>query len=159
MPELYFDDITVGNTWELATYALSLEEILDFAEKYDPQPFHVDEEAAKESIFGTLIASGWQTACVYIRLLTEGFLEKTSHMAGMRVSDLRWISPVYPGDVLSGTIEILDRSVSESKPERGYLEYRVVGTNQDDEVVFQMDLVGLFGRRTSGSGVDGTVSS
>jgi acyl dehydratase len=149
MPELYFEDVSVGDTWELGAYELSKAEIKSFAEKYDPQPFHLDEEAAKDSIFGTLIASGWQTACIYIRLLTEGFLEETSHMAGTRVSDLQWIRPVYPGDVLTGRIEILDRSVSSSNPERGYLTYRVLGSTQAGENVFRMDLVGLFGRRAN----------
>lgn len=147
MPELYFEDISVGNVWEMSTYELSKDEIVEFAERYDPQPFHLDEDAAKESIFGTLIASGWQTACIYIRLLTEGFLDNTSHMAGKRVTDLQWPRPVYPGDTLTGTIEILDRSVSPSNPERGYLDYRVTGSNQADETVFLMDLVGIFGRR------------
>ncbi|MGM0718352.1 MAG: MaoC family dehydratase [Halobacteriota archaeon] len=147
MPELYFEDISVGNVWEMSTYELSKDEIVEFAERYDPQPFHLDEDAAKESIFGTLIASGWQTACIYIRLLTEGFLDNTSHMAGKRVTDLQWPRPVYPEDTLTGTIEILDRSVSPSNPERGYLDYRVTGSNQADETVFLMDLVGIFGRR------------
>ena len=149
MPKLYFEDVSVGTTWELGTYELSKSEIKSFAEQYDPQPFHVDEEAAKESIFETLIASGWQTACIYIRLLTEGFLERTSHMAGKRVSDLQWLHPVYPGDVLTGRIEILDRSVSSSNPERGYLTYRVIGSTQAGEPVFRMDLVGIFGRRSN----------
>jgi acyl dehydratase len=147
MSQLYFEDLSIGTTRELGTYEITREEIFEFAEQYDPQPFHLDETAAEESIFGELIASGWQTASIYIRLLTEGFIEDTSHLAGKRVSDLRWLQPVRPGDTLSGTVEILDKSASDSHPERGYVDYRVVGSNQNDETILRMDLHGVFGRR------------
>ena len=152
MPTLYFEDLTPGSTWELGTYEVDRDEIVEFAEQYDPQPFHLDETAAADSIFGELVASGWHTASVYIRLLTLDFLEDTSLLAGKRVSNLHWKRPVRPGDTLSGRVEILDTSPSDTRPARGYVDYRIVGTNGADELVLQMDLHGLFGRRPTADG-------
>jgi acyl dehydratase len=149
MPRLYLEDFTEGDRWELGEYEMSREEIVSFAERYDPQPFHVDEAAARESIFGELVASGWHTASVCIRLLTVDFLEETSHLVGKRVTDLRWLQPVRPGDRLSGHVEILGTTPSRSAPERGYLDYRLHGTTGDDETVLRMDLHGIFGCRPS----------
>lgn len=155
MDRHHLEDIHEGDRWDLDKYHLTREEIVEFAEKYDPQPFHLDEEAARQSIFGELIASGWQTACIYIRLLTEGFLEETSHLAGKRVTELQWTHPVYPDDVLTGTVKILDTWPSSSDSSRGYVEYRIAGTNQDGESILRMELVGIFGRRSA----DGEINS
>jgi len=96
-----FEAVDVGDSYELpGSYEVTREEIVDFAEKYDPQPFHVDEEAAAESMFGELVASGWHTCAMAMRLLVDGYLSDSGSQGALGVDDLRWHRPVRPGDVL-----------------------------------------------------------
>ena len=143
----YYEDVEIGDTREFGAYEVTSEEIVEFAEQYDPQPFHTDEEAASESAFGELVASGWHTASICMRLLVEGALEEQAAMGARGVDELRWNRPVTPGDVLSVRTEVLDKRVSESDPRRGYVDTLLEGQNQDDEVVISWIGLGMIERR------------
>ena len=143
----YFEDIDVGAVHELkGRYEVTKAELTEFAERYDPQPFHTDEAAAEESIFGSLAASGWHTASMCMRLLVDGFLDEAS-MGARGVEDLRWKQPVYPGDTLRVSVEILDKRPSESRPEMGHVRTKLVGYNQNEQAVIEWVALGMYRRR------------
>ncbi|MCZ6840489.1 MAG: MaoC family dehydratase, partial [Alphaproteobacteria bacterium] len=106
MPDIYFEDLAAGQEYDLGSRTLDRAAIVDFATEFDPQPFHVDEEAAEQSIYGGLIASGWQTCGVYMRLLCDSFLLQVHSMGSPGVDELRWLGPVRPGDTLSAKLRI-----------------------------------------------------
>ncbi|OJH37313.1 MaoC family dehydratase [Cystobacter ferrugineus] len=143
----YFEDFQVGQVHELGTYEVTREEILAFARQYDPQPFHMDEEAGRRSIYGSIIASGWQTAAICHRLLVRAVLEDSSSMGSPGLDELRWLRPVRPGDTLSARIEVLEASPSRSKPDRGSVKTRMEVRNQQGEVVMTELASVLFRRR------------
>lgn len=143
----YFEDLEVGETREFGEYHVTEDEIIDFAEKYDPQPFHIDKEAAKESAFGELVASGWHTAAMCMRMLVDGFLHEYATMGGRGVDELRWKNPVKPGDTLHVRTEILDKRPSESVPKRGYMRFSMEAVNQNDEVVISWVELPMIERR------------
>jgi acyl dehydratase len=143
----YYEDITVGERVELGSHTVTKAEIREFAERYDPQPIHVDEAAAAESVYGGLIASGWHTAAVCMRLLAEGFLNETESMGSPGLDELRWLAPVRPGDTLSASVEILDTRPSESREDRGYVKNRLVGRNQEGDDVITWEATNIIGRR------------
>lgn len=143
----YYDDITVGEIREYGDYHVTKAEIIEFAERYDPQPFHTDEEAAKDSAFGELVASGWHVAAICMRLSVDGMGDEYATMAGIGVDDLRWKNPVTPDDTLSLRVEVVDKQPSESKPDRGHIKTRRVVTNQDGETVLSMVGISLVARK------------
>lgn len=147
MPEIYFEDVETETTVELGSYRIPREEMLAFAERYDPQPFHVDEAAAGDSIYGELIASGWYTASVCMRLLVDGFLEETASMGSFGLEELRWEAPVRAGDVLTAEVTFADKRPSSSRDDRGYVTNEVVATNRDDETVLRWTATNIFERR------------
>ena len=144
---LYWEDLVPG-VYGLGEYEFTLDEILEFAGRFDPQPFHVDPDAAAESSFGGLIASGWHTGSVYMGLYARQFLNYTDSIGSPGVENLRWLAPVRPGDVLRGTVEIMRTQPSGSDPVRGTAFFLSHLINQDDVVVFRMEGRGMFGRRT-----------
>ncbi|MHA6881993.1 MaoC family dehydratase [Ralstonia pseudosolanacearum] len=143
----YFDDFQVGQTMEMGTYAVTEDEILTFARQYDPQPFHVDPEAARRSIYGGLISSGWMTCSLMMRLMVRNFLSKSSSMGSPGVDEIRWLRPVYPGDSLSVSSTCLEVRPSQSKPDRGVAINRWEARNQHGELVCTLVGMGMFGRR------------
>ncbi|MDR9382585.1 MAG: MaoC family dehydratase [Natronomonas sp.] len=144
----YFEDYEVGRVYEPdGRYEVTTSEVKEFAEKYDPQPFHLDEEAAKESIFGSLAASGWHTASMCMRVFADGFLDEESSMGARGIDELRWRKPVYPGDTLRVEVEILDKRTSESRPEMGHIRTKLRGYNQDDDCVVEWIALGMHRRR------------
>ncbi|QFU84011.1 MaoC family dehydratase [Natronorubrum aibiense] len=143
----YYEDIEIGDTEEFGEYQVTEDEIVEFAEQYDPQPFHVDEAAADDSAFGELVASGWHTASICMRLLVDGILGEQAGMGARGVDDLRWKRPVTPGDRLTVRTEVVDKRVSESDPKRGYVDTRLEGRNQDGEVVIRWLAHGMVERR------------
>ncbi len=147
----YFEDFATGATIELGTFEFTAENIIEFAREYDPQPMHTDPERARLSPYGGLIASGWQTAGVYMRLLVTGLLGAAESLGSPGLDNLRWIKPVRPGDVLSARITILETRVSESRPERGIVRSRGEMLNQSGDVVMQVEAVNFYGRRDSKS--------
>ncbi|WP_435360025.1 MaoC family dehydratase [Haloarchaeobius sp. DFWS5] len=129
----YFEDFDVGETREYGSYTVDDEEIVGFAEQYDPQPFHVDSEAAAESMFGGLVASGWHTGSMTMRLLVDGIFPGTAVLGAVGIEDLRWPNPTRPGDELSVETEVLEKE-ADYRPGVGLVLSRTVTTNQDDEV-------------------------
>jgi len=142
----FYEDVQVGDTHELGSYRVTKEEIVDFAEQFDPQPFHLDEAAAEESVFGRLVASGWHTASLTMRLLVQG-REDLATIAGVGVDDLRWHAPLAAGDELSARAEVVDKRPDEKRDERGYVTTRIVGHNQDGERIISYDAIALVKRR------------
>lgn len=111
MPSGYYEDIEIGATREFGSYTVEKEEIISFAEQYDPQPFHVNESAAEDSIFGELVASGWHTAAMTMRMLVDHRLEDDRSMGAVGVDELRWKQPVRPGETLSVRTEVVDKEL------------------------------------------------
>jgi acyl dehydratase len=146
----YWEDFTVGDVHRLGTRTVTAEEIVDFARQWDPQPFHVDEQAAAGSSFGGLIASGWHTASITMRMYVDTLLVDSSSQGSPGVEDLRWLAPVRPGDELTVTARVVDATPSATRPDRGtvHLEWEV--TNQDGVVAMRMRGRGMFGRRPAG---------
>jgi acyl dehydratase len=143
----YYEDIAVGDTEEFGEYHVTKEEIIEFASQYDPQPFHTDEEAATESAFGELVASGWHTAAICMRLLVDNMIDKRASMGARGVDELRWKQPVRPGDTLHLRTEVVDKRRSESDPGRGYVDNKMEGLNQNDEVVISWVGLGMVAVR------------
>lgn len=143
----YFEDFKPGEVQPLGEYTLSKDEILAFARQYDPQPFHVDEVAAEHSIYGGLIASGWNTCAIAMRMMCDAYLLQAASMGSPGVDEIRWLKPVRPGDTLRGERATLSVKPSQSKPDRGVVhsEWRIY--NQQGELVMTMRGMGLFGRR------------
>ena len=146
-PEVYWEDLPVGTVIDLGAHDVSKEEILEFARKYDPQWFHTDEEAAKDSIYGGLIASGWHTCAMMIRLLCDSLLLRAASLGSPGIDEIRWIRPVRPGDTLRGRMEVIESRASKSKPDRGLVKSRWEVRNQADEVVMTMEGMGMYRRR------------
>jgi acyl dehydratase len=145
---LHWEDFPVGRVRELGpTEPLSREEIVEFARRYDPQPFHVDEAAARESSFGGIVASGWQTCGIAMRLYVDAVLHRSATLGSPGIEKLRWMKPVRPGDVLRLRIEVIEARASASKPTLGLVRSRWEVTNQRAEVVLEMEGWGMFRRR------------
>lgn len=143
----YFEDFTPGKVIALGSRTVTEEEIISFATQFDPQSFHVDKEAAADSIFGGVIASGWHTCGMIMRMVVDGFLKDSSSMGSPGVDEIRWILPVRPGDTLTVTAETLESRPSTSKPDRGVLITMWRATNQDGKLVCTIQGMGMFGRR------------
>ena len=148
MPEHTFDDFEPGRVYELGTKVVSQDEIIAFARQFDPQPFHLDPEAAKDSVFGGLIASGWHTGAMWMRLYVDSLLGGASGQGSSGIEELRWLAPVRPGDTLSGRLTVLEASSSESHPDRGTVRIRGEMVNQDGVTVMSMVSRGRFARRS-----------
>ena len=142
----YFDDYQAGTVEEYGAITVSEEEILEFARRYDPQPFHIDPEAARRSPYGGLIASGWHTSALMMRMLTEHYLGASS-LGSPGIDELRWPAPVRPGDTLNLRVSILETRLSRSKPDRGILRSRVQVVNQDGAIVLDATAVNLIAVR------------
>jgi len=132
---LYLEDLQVGQRFGSGTVAVTAEAIKAFAREFDPQPFHVDEEAAKATFFGGLAASGWHTAALTMKLLVGGAYQPVGGLIGGGAEDLRWPRPVRPGDVLRLECEVLEIQPSQSRPDRGRARIRVTTFNQAGEPV------------------------
>lgn len=147
---LFFEDLEVGQTRRYGRYEVTREEVLDFARKYDAQPFHLDDEAAAQTHFGKIAASGWHTCSMTMAMMVEDMAIAPRAMLGaFGVDELRWLKPVYPGDVLSSEIEIFDKRLSSSKPGVGIVTLRITTFNQHDEPVLTMRPITMV--RTRGS--------
>jgi len=139
MPLRYFEDYAVGDGTELGSVLVTEDEIRAFAERYDPQPFHTDPEKAKSWPYGGLIASGWHTAAMMMRLIIDHFIDGEISLGSPGLGPIRWKLPVRPGDVLRVRARIVDSHRSKSKPDRGMLTFEVDVLNQNDEVVMVVE--------------------
>jgi acyl dehydratase len=133
--ERFFEDYVAGSVYEFGTVKVEENEIIEFARRYDPQPFHTDPVAARATQFGGVIASGWHTAGMAMKLLVENYIPRGSSLGSPGVDELRWHIPVRPGDILSVRVTILETKPSQSKPDRGLLWSFVEVLNQRREVV------------------------
>lgn len=143
----YFEELSVDEPTTFGTYVMTREEILEFAERWDPQPFHVDEQAAEASIYGGLIASGWHVAAATMRLLVDGYLADVAGMGSPGLEELRWLAPVRPGDELSIRVTIRETRDLSSRPDRGLAVIDVETLLDGDEVGMRMVANMLIGRR------------
>jgi len=136
---LYFDDIVVGSVAEFGDYAVTREDIIAFAQQYDPQPFHLDEEAAKASLFGTVCASGWHTCAMMMRMLVEHQAAQGAQGLGSPgIDQLRWLKPVLPGHRLTVRSEVLEAKRSKSKPGLGIVTSAITVLTQEGEAVMTL---------------------
>jgi len=151
MSERYFEDFAVGQIHKpSARIRVEKEEIIAFAKRYDPQPFHLDDEAGRKSIFGRLVASGWHTAALTMRLITESEYKAAAGTIGLGFDGMRWPVPVLPGDELHIESEVLDVRPSKSRPDRGLIKMRTRTLNQNGEVVQELTANAMVPRRTAG---------
>ena len=151
----YFEDYVPGSVHEFGSIAVEEAEMINFARRFDPQPFHMDPEAAKQSIFGGLIASGWHTASLAMRLLVDHYISHVASLGSPGVDELRWLKPVRPGDTLSVRITLLEAQRSRSKPDQGFIRGSTEVLNQHGEVVMTMKSGGFVRcRETDGATVN-----
>lgn len=144
---LYWEDLQPGSVRDLGSVSVDAEQIKEFAAKYDPQPFHLDEEAGRQSMFGGLAASGWQTACLAMRLTVDNMLRHTASLGSPGLESLKWLKPVYPGDLLNLRHTILESRPLKSRPDTGLVLSRWEMFNQHGVKVLEMEGYGMFGRR------------
>ena len=145
----YFDDYVEGDVHRFGSVLVDGDEIVVFAKLYDPQTFHTDPEAAKETQFGGLIASGWHTCGLMMRLYAEHYLTHVASFASPGLDELRWLKPVRPGDRLSVRVTVLKAAPSKSKPDRGAVTSFIEVFNQADEAVMTLKVVNIIARRTA----------
>lgn len=145
----YFEDYVSGSIHEFGSITVEQDEVISFAKKFDPQDFHADPEAAKQTIFGGLIASGWHTAGLMMRLYADHYLSKVASLSSPGVDELRWKHPVRPGDELSLRVTVIEARRSNSKPDRGIVRSFIEVLNQNHEVVLSMSALNLLLCRTA----------
>jgi len=145
----YFEDVQVGDVMRFGRYAVTREEIVEYARQFDPQPFHLDEKAAKASMFGGLIASGWHTGAMLMRMVAEHMTTVHATSGAMGFDDLKWLKPVRPGDVLTVESEIREKVESRSRPDRGTVKIESRVSNQRGEVVMSLVSLVIYLRRPS----------
>ena len=145
----YFEDYAPGAVFEYGEIPVTEAEILEFARRFDPQYIHVDRERAVQGPFGGLIASGWHTAAMMMRLIVDNFLPKTASLGSPGIDELRWLRPVRPGDVLSVRLSVLEATRSRSKPDRGVVRSLCEVLNQDREVVMSLKGVNIIACRSA----------
>jgi acyl dehydratase len=143
----YWEDLPVGTVMELGSTSATEEETKAFARQFDPQPFHLDEEAAKRSLFGRISASGWHTCALCMRVTVDNFLSQSSSLGSPGLENLKWLKPVYPGDVLSVRHTITESRAMASKPTVGIIRGVWEMFNQDGDQVLHMEGYGMFRRR------------
>jgi acyl dehydratase len=143
----YFEDYIPGDVHEFGKIAADEAEMINFARRFDPQPFHTDPDAAEHSVFGGLIASGWYTASLMMRLFVDHYLSHVASLSSPGVDELRWLKPVRPGDAISLRITVSDTKRSRSKPDRGIVHSYIEALNQEGELVMTMKAMNLLGCR------------
>jgi len=146
----YFEDFAPGQDIDLGTRTVTEEEIVAFARDYDPQPFHVDREAAAHSIYGGVIASGWHTCGMMMRMVVDGLLNRSASMGSPGLDGVRWLAPVRAGDTLNVRYQTVQVKASRSKLDRGVVWSKWVAINQHGQTVCTVEGMGMFGRRPGG---------
>jgi acyl dehydratase len=145
--EWYFEDFFAGQEIDLGTRTVSEDEIIAFASQFDPQPFHIDREAAAQSIYGGVIASGWHTCSMMMRMVVDGLMAKSSSMGSPGLDGVRWLAPVRAGDTLNVRYQTTQVKASNSKPDRGVVWSKWVAINQHGETVCTVEGMGMFARK------------
>jgi acyl dehydratase len=147
LEDRYFEDYVAGTIHEFGSIAVEEQEVIEFARRYDPQPFHVDPDAARRTPFGGVIASGWHTAALMMRLVVDHYLSHVASLASPGVDGLRWTQPVRPGDTLSVRATTLETRRSRSKPDRGIVRTLFEVLNQHGEVVMSLNAMNMLKTR------------
>jgi acyl dehydratase len=132
----FAEDFRVGEEFELGSHLVTRDELVDFARKYDPFPFHVDDEAARSTPFGGIIASGWMTALIWLKLMHQSLLDPATVLGSPGHEEMKWPTPVKPGDTLRGRVEIKENRLSKSKPGLGFVRYTANLHNERGDCVF-----------------------
>jgi acyl dehydratase len=145
----YWEDFQVGEVIEVGPITVSEEEIVEYATRFDPQPFHIDAEAAKESMFGGLVASGWHTTALFMGMFVRAVLLDSASLGSPGVDEIRWTAPVRPGDTLTGRSTVTDIQPSSRDPQRGTVFTTNEVFNQDGVLVLTLKARGFFARRVS----------
>lgn len=148
---IHYEDLNVGDSVDLGPTSASAGQIIDFASRYDPQPFHLSDAGAKDTYFGSLAASGWHTAALTMRLMMTGRDEPLASLGSPGFENLRWRHPVYPDDQLTARVCVADKRPSESRPEMGLVWFEVETRNQDDVVVMSFVSTSMMARRAPAS--------
>jgi acyl dehydratase len=144
----YFEDLVVGAETEFGSYDVTREEVIEFASKYDPQPFHLSDEAAAKTHFGRIAASGWHTCAMTMAVIARKVVDdEQAGLGSPGIDELRWLKPVYPGDTLNVRGEIIEKTPSRSKPDIGSFRTRTTVTNQDGVSVLSFISIVLIRRR------------
>jgi acyl dehydratase len=139
LQQRWFEDYRAGEVFEFGEYLITEQEIVEFARRYDPQAFHLDAAAAAQSHFGGLVASGWMTGSVLMRMMCDHFISPQASMGSPGLEKLRWLKPVRPGDRLRARVTVIEARVSRSKPDRGSMLVRQEAINQNDEVAMSIE--------------------
>jgi len=145
----YFEDYVAGAVHELGSISVDEAEVIAFGKRFDPQRFHTEPAAAKHSSFGGLIASGWHTASLMMRLFVKHYLSRVASLGSPGVDELRWLKPVFPGDRLSVRVTVTEATRSRSKPDRGIVRSYIEVLNQRNEIVMTMKALNMIGGRES----------
>ncbi len=141
----YFEDIEIGTRTGFGSYDVAREEVIEFATRFDPQSFHLDDQAAAKTYFGKVSASGWHTCAMTMRMLVDDMAgHEVASLGSPGVDEIRWLRPVYPGDTLRCEAELIDKRQSISKPEMGSYRSKITVINQDDQPVLTMISIGLI---------------
>lgn len=151
-PRYWWEDFALGSEREFGGHTLTRDEILRFAREFDPQPFHVDEEAAKHSLFGALAASGWHTCALVMRMMCDEYLLDSSSLGSPGLENIKWLKPVLVGDTLRVRMKVVEARPMNSRPEVGLVRSQWEARNQRDEAVLSMEGWGMFRRRPHNDG-------
>ena len=149
-PKIYWEDFKPGDTAPMGEKTMDPAEMIAFAEVYDPQPFHIDEEAARQSMYKGLIASGWHTVALVMRMMVDSYLNAAASLGSPGVDNVRWLEPVRPGDTIRATRTVVETRPSVSRPGMGLVKSRWEVFNQSDQLVMTMEGYGMFERRDPG---------
>ena len=147
----YWEDFKPGESFPMGERVMDRDEMMAFARQFDPQPFHIDEEAAKHSMYGGLIASGWHSVALVMRMMCDSYLNQSASLGSPGVDNVRWLKPVRPGDTIRARRTVLESRASQSRPEMGLVKTRWEVFNQDDELVMTLEGYGMFRRRGAGA--------
>ena len=146
---IYFEDLNKGDNYTLGPIFVSKKEILEFANKYDPQVFHIDEKKAKESLFGGLCASGWHTCSLYMKMLCDGFIKNLASLGSPGMNQIRWIKPLFPNQNITGKVTIISKTPSRSKPNIGSLITDSEVYNNKKEIIMTLQSISIVKKKNS----------
>ena len=150
-PKYFWEDFRIGQREKIGSVVVDRDEVIEFARRFDPQPFHIDEEAAKESIYGGLIASGWHTCAMVMRLMCDSYLLESASLGSPGLENVKWLRPVRPGDTLTAYRTTEEARASSSRPDRGIVKTMWEVENQQKELVLTMSGVNFFLKRNPGA--------
>jgi len=148
---LHWEDFIPGQVTECGSRLITRAEIIAFAAEYDPQPMHLDEAAARASLFGGLVASGWHSCCVLMRMLSDDFIGDASFMGAPGVEEVNWLAPIRPGERIKARATVLDTRASRTRPDVGFVKFKFELVNATDQPVMTLIVSPMFGRRVADS--------